>query len=156
VLWQQRRDLGAQNQLVTAGAIDPQGNVAVTCLTPGTTGTDAWTLKLAASNGNPLWNRLAPSGGGSNFPTAVTFGPSGNVFLTGYTFTGTGAAHFLARLNGGNGTLAWSVTSGGAATSFALDPALAVCPNGRLVQVGTTSSPSQLHNVVVRSFTSGL
>ncbi|MCW5938666.1 MAG: hypothetical protein KF884_06040 [Fimbriimonadaceae bacterium] len=157
LLWQQRRDLGAFDQFATAATIDPQGNAIVTCATPGSgsNGIDTWTLKLASSNGNPLWTRVAPTGGGSNFPTDVTVGPTGQVFVTGFSYNGTAASHFLSRLNPTTGAVVWTVTNPAAATTFMRDPKLAASPNGRIVQVGTTSSSAQLMNLIVRSFNGG-
>jgi hypothetical protein len=157
LLWQQRRDLNSLDQFATAATIDAQGNAIVTCATPGTgsNGVDTWTLKLASANGNPLWTRLAPTGGGSNFPTDVTVGPTGQVFLTGFSFTGTAASHFLSRLNPTTGAVVWTVSNPAAATTFMRDPKLAASPNGRIVQVGTTSSQAQLMNLIVRSFIGG-
>lgn len=78
-------------------ALDGGGNVYVAGYTTTLTGNeDLLAVRYGGSDGAKVWDRLHDSGaGGHDFGTGITLDAGGNVYVSGYTLTGSGYTDML-------------------------------------------------------------
>ncbi|NMC04312.1 MAG: hypothetical protein GYA24_03825 [Candidatus Lokiarchaeota archaeon] len=91
-----------------AVAVDSSGAICIT----GTSGDSAFVSKYDVT-GTSLWNRTCAASIGSDEGMAVTFDPSGAVYVSGYTNGPGGIDAFISKYSAG-GTSQWNRTWGGA------------------------------------------
>jgi uncharacterized delta-60 repeat protein len=116
LLWERRYNGPANNDdEARALAVDNSGNVVVTGYSYGTNpnfSTDFYTAKYAAANGALLWEkRYNGSGNYNDAATAVAVDSSGNVVVTGYSYSTNFNIYSLdfytAKYAAANGALLW-------------------------------------------------
>ncbi len=94
-------------------ATDGSDNVAVVGYGKNASANDDIYVLKFSPNGTREWAALPYDGGGIAHPTAVTFDPSGNVIVVGYSHDGTGYDAFVAKYLAGTGVADWQKTFGG-------------------------------------------
>jgi uncharacterized delta-60 repeat protein len=146
-LWEARYSApgGAQGKKVR---MDSNGNVIATGSAGNGTDLDIYTAKYssdAAAGTSPpaptlLW-QVTYNGAYDDEPYGLDMDPSGDVYVTGYTWTLTGTNDFYtARYNGASGALVWQqiFDSGVDNTDVAIAVSAAVDPTGDLFVTGYT------------------
>jgi hypothetical protein len=99
---------GAESDWAYAIAVDDSGQIYVTGKTenPGTN--DDWTTIKYYPNGDTAWIRYFASPGSSNErASAIAIGPSGNIYITGYTM-GSGSGDYLTIKYEPDGDTVWT------------------------------------------------
>ncbi|MCW5938975.1 MAG: PQQ-binding-like beta-propeller repeat protein [Fimbriimonadaceae bacterium] len=137
--WVVSRDIGNQDQFVTAMALSPDGQI----FTAGTT-TDpvsllhrAWVAKMSPSGGQTLWQTLGPAYGMSARPSGIALAANGDVHVVGTTTPDRSSSQlFTTRLLGTTGAVSAGLLMPGAAIQ-PTGPSVRLLANGRL-QIGAT------------------
>ncbi|MGB7055951.1 MAG: SBBP repeat-containing protein [bacterium] len=109
---------GGESDWAYAIAVDDSGHIYVTGKTenPGTNGD--WTTIKYYPNGDTAWIRNFASPGTSNErANAITIGPSGNIYLTGYTMSSS-AGDYLTIKYRPNGDTAWTARYNGVGNGY--------------------------------------
>ncbi len=99
---------GVESDWAYAIAVDDSGQIYVTGKTenPGTN--DDWTTIKYYPNGDTAWIRYFASPGSSNErASAIAIGPSGNIYITGYTMS-SGSGDYLTIKYHPNGDTVWT------------------------------------------------
>lgn len=131
------------NDFPFAVAVDSGGNVVVTGTTnPGSSAGSIVTLKYAASNGAPVWQRLVAATvgngiGGSAFRSLI-FDASDNVILTGTILTGFLGDFYTAKYAAGNGAVLLEKRYNPLASVNEEASKIASTPDGGLIVFGRT------------------
>jgi uncharacterized delta-60 repeat protein len=138
LLWQ--KTWGGSNYDYGYGvAVDPSGNIYVTGATYSfSVGSyDVFLLKYDPS-GSLSWQKTW-GGSSSEYGYGVAVDPSGNIYVTGYTYSfGAGGADaFLLKYNP-SGSLSWQKTWGGSSNDYGYG--VAVDPSGNIYVTGYTYS----------------
>lgn len=99
---------GAESDWAYAIALDDSGNVYVTGKTEHSATHDDWTTIKYYPGGDTAWVRYYASPGSYNErANAITIGPSGNIYITGYTMS-SGAGDYLTIRYKPDGDTAWT------------------------------------------------
>ncbi len=142
--WEQRRaSAGGGDDRGMAIAMDPSGNVVVAGYLANGTGNDMITVKYAAASpGTVLWERVY-NGGNNDEPRAVQVDGSGDVYLTGYTYTYAGNEDiYTARYGSADGAVVWEAVydSGRGYTDIPVGIAVRGGSDGDLFVAGYTAT----------------
>jgi uncharacterized delta-60 repeat protein len=112
LIWAQRKAAdGTGADQGSAVRLDAVGNVIVTGHLYNGSNNDIYTAKYAAASpGDPIWENIY-NGGNDDEPRALRVDVSGDVFVTGYTYTHSGNEDFYTVRYNSNGTKAASPKS---------------------------------------------
>jgi hypothetical protein len=132
--WVVSRDIGNQDQFVTAMALTPDGHI----ITAGTT-TDpasflhrAWVAKMSPTAGRTVWQTLGPAYGLSARPSGIALAANGDVHLVGTTTPDRSNSQlFVTKLLGTTGAVSAGLLIPGAAIQ-ATGPSVRLPASGRL------------------------
>lgn len=104
---------GGESDWAYAIAVDDSGHIYVTGKTENTGTNGDWTTIKYYSNGDTAWIRNFASPGTYNErANAIAIGPSGNLYLTGYTMS-SGSGDYLTIKYRPNGDTAWTARYNG-------------------------------------------
>lgn len=108
-LWERRwTSAGSLSDWAYAIAMDHQGFIYVTGTTENSGTNNDWTTIKYSPDGDTVWVRnFASSGAYNERASCIAVGPSGNVYLTGYTMS-SGAGDYLTIKYRLNGDTAWT------------------------------------------------
>jgi hypothetical protein len=136
---------GPSNDVAAALTVAGNGDLIVAGYTTsfGAVSSDVLVLRLSGVNGTVVWSRTW-GGTFDDRGTEVAMGPTGNVFVVGYTniSVSTGLDSLVLCLDGATGAVVWARSWGGNGP----DPvnSVVVAANGDVVAVGTSNSSSSL------------
>ncbi len=139
-LWVKHYDSGSgSNDRAYAVAVDGSGNVYVTGESEfSTTGYDYLTVKYDA-NGNELWVKRFDSGSGSNdYGFALAFDGSGNVYVTGTSYSSPTGYDYLTVKYDANGNEVWVKRFDSGTGGDDYSQALRVDGNGNVYVTGSS------------------
>jgi hypothetical protein len=142
-LWTNRyHGPGLGDNVPTALAVDPQGDVVVSGYSPGNgSGNDFATIKYSSS-GTPLWTRRYNGPGNyDTYATAVAIDAVGNVFVTGSSLRSEDGAlkyHYATLAYSSAGTPLWTNLYADSGNSLAM--AAAVDLSGNVFVTGSASN----------------
>ncbi|MBI5739256.1 MAG: DUF2341 domain-containing protein [Nitrospirae bacterium] len=96
------------------------------------------------NDGSRAWAAAPYDGGvmGHDYPSAVAFDASGDIFVAGYTYNGADYDYFTAKYNGGTGAVIWSDVYGGAGSGNDYSRAIAVDNSGNAYVTGLAVTAS--------------
>lgn len=121
-LWERRYTSSGTNPDVGRKvALDGSGNVIITAAVTNSGNLDIYTAKYAAVNGAITWGTTYNSPINNDEPYGLALDSSGNVYVTGYTYTLSGYEDLLVvRYKTTDGTEEWKkiYDSGGSAADF--------------------------------------
>ncbi|WP_375433977.1 SBBP repeat-containing protein [uncultured Hymenobacter sp.] len=141
-LWQASYNGPANSDdLAASVAVDAAGNVLVTGASyhGPSTGYDYVTLQYAAS-GAPLWQaHYSGSGASDELPTSIAVDGSGNVYVTGTSYTGS-QSDYLTLKYAASGQQEWAARYNGPASGYDLVRDLAVDAAGNVAVTGTSDN----------------
>lgn len=99
---------GAESDWAYAIAVDDSGNVYVTGKTEDAGTSDDWTTIKYLPDGDTAWVRNFVGAGSANErASSITIGPSGNIYITGYTMSSS-AGDYLTIKYHPDGDTAWT------------------------------------------------
>ncbi|MBI5773448.1 MAG: cadherin domain-containing protein, partial [Verrucomicrobia bacterium] len=138
-LWTNRYD-NATNDQATAVAVDSSGNVFVAGYSQtGAANTKDFATIAYSTDGLALWtNRHNGPGNNVDQPTAIAVGGNGNVYVAGFSRSGSGAASedFATVAYSGSGVLLWSNRHNGTGNNSDQPAAIAVNSSGNVFVTG--------------------
>jgi uncharacterized delta-60 repeat protein len=156
-VWAARYDGGANNDdLASALAVDAAGNVYVTGASYNGPGTsyDYVTVKYSTV-GAQLWaTRYNGSGASDELPTSLALDGSGNVYVTGNTYSGNQGDYLTLKYSPA-GQAQWVARYNGPASGYDLARDLAVDATGNVAVTGTSDNGSSYDYATVRYSTTG-
>lgn len=132
----------------SAGVIfDSAGDIYIAGQVRKSANLDFYTAKLSKTNGNIIWSvTFNGEGNGDDAAKSIDIGPSGNIYVTGYTTNASLKKDFYTvKYNSQNGAVIWEKTYGGSATydseavSVKVDPINDQIDDG-IVVAGTTKT----------------
>ncbi|WP_375433976.1 SBBP repeat-containing protein [uncultured Hymenobacter sp.] len=139
------------DDLAASVAVDAAGNVLVTGASyhGPSTGYDYVTLQYAAS-GAPLWQaHYSGSGASDELPTSIAVDGSGNVYVTGTSYTGS-QSDYLTLKYAASGQQEWVTHYSGPASGYDLVRDLAVDAAGNVFVTGTSDNGRSYDYATVR------
>ena len=139
-LWEKRYTTGAGGCSGKVTRMDMAGNVVVTGSVANGIDLDIYTVKYSGATGEVIWSRTY-NGAYDDEPNGMILDPSGDIYITGYTWTLAGTNDFYtARYNGSTGTLVWDAVfdSGNGNTDIAIATGIGVDPSGDVFVTGYT------------------
>jgi hypothetical protein len=135
---------------------DTSGNVLVTGSSLGPSGTGDWgTLKYDGTTGAVIWGPVYFNGpsNGNDVPVALAVDGNGNLIVTGYSSSPSGATEDWATIkyDGSSGAVIWGpvIHSSGAPTALAVDAAGNAIVTGADTAGGATIKYSSLNGSIV-------
>ena len=143
---------GNGDDVVSAMALDSNGNVVVTGYTYNGANTDFYTAKYAVANGALLWERTY--NGPQNYDDkaiAVAVDASGNVIVTGSSKSdsplgGQASDYYTAKYAAADGALLWEKRYDGPLHDYDTPAAVAVDTNGNVVVTGGSAGTGANEN----------
>lgn len=145
LLWEKRYNgTGPEVQTIDeakAVALDASGNVIVTGSSTGVgVNKDFYTAKYSAVNGSLLWEkRFNGSSNGEDEASAIAVDASGNVIVTGYSYSATGENdYYTAKYAAATGALIWQIRYNGTGNSTDVANAVAVDASGNVIVTGSS------------------
>lgn len=130
-------------------ALDAAGNVIITAAVTNSGNLDIYTAKYPAAGGDPLWEKTYNNPINNDEPAGLLLDSSGNVYVTGYTFTLSGNEDLLVvRYKGTDGTKEWEKVydSGLSNSDFGTD--LLLDRAGNLLVTGNAVTTDGNHNII--------
>ncbi|MBK6435078.1 MAG: InlB B-repeat-containing protein [Rhodanobacteraceae bacterium] len=143
-LWVQTYNgTGNNTDQANALAVDASGNVLVTGYSIGSSGNADYATVKYASDGTPLWVQTY-NGTGNNYDyaNALAVDASGNVLVTGYSYSSSGNADYATVKYASDGTPLWVQTYNGTGNNTDVAYALAVDAGGNVLVTGRSYSSS--------------
>lgn len=119
-------------------AVDSNGNVFVTGSSYGSGTLDWATIKYASDGGVEWVRRVARDSFSDNEPSSLVLDKSGNVYVTGYTFTNSSNSYTTVKYNS-NGALLWISDYDGPASNDDRASAIAVDDSGYVYVTGVST-----------------
>jgi uncharacterized delta-60 repeat protein len=143
VLWETREE--APKYAVETGmkvVLDNSGNLIATGIHWNGNDMDIKTIKYNSATGAKLWTGIYNGPGeGVDSPTAMATDASGNIYITGLSYSGTSVDYITVKYNA-DGTEAWNVRENPAGTGTWNEPtALAVDATGNVIVTGYSPNP---------------
>lgn len=132
---------GNGRNTATSIAVDSGGNVYVTGFSDGgATGLDYATIKYNSA-GTQLWvQRFNGSGNGDDVPAAIAVDAAGNVYVTGYSYSGPATGYDYATISyDTNGNQRWVMLYNGSTNLDDFANALVLDAFGNVVVTGGTN-----------------
>ena len=131
---------GNGSDIATALAVDGSGSVFVTGGATGSGGNSDYATIKYSSAGVPLWtNVFNGAGNGSDYTKALAVDGIGNVFVTGYSLSGSSYDYATIKYSSA-GVPLWTNLFNGAANKSDVANALAVDGSGNVFVTGGSSS----------------
>ncbi|MCX6640614.1 MAG: T9SS type A sorting domain-containing protein [bacterium] len=123
---------GNQNDQASAMVVDPMGNVIVTGQSQG-----EWLTIKYDSDGNTLWSIREDEG---EWPTALAVDEIGDIYLTGYKYTGSAIELFniITIKYNADGDLLWGASYNGPSNLDDLATAICLDDSGYIYVTGST------------------
>gem|GEM_PF-1586783 len=146
LVWEQRKaSTGSGDDRGMAVRTDPSGNVIVSGYLSNGSNSDIYIAKYGAAAPGTLAWETTYNGGSNDEPRALRVDGSGDIFVTGYTYTYSGNEDFYtARYRGTDGTKLWSAiyNSGADFTDIPVDLVVKEGDTGGVFVVGYTVTSS--------------
>ncbi|SNB47720.1 fibronectin type III domain-containing protein [Geobacter sp. DSM 9736] len=142
-VWEKRYSTGGGSNNGCIGnqaRFDGSGNVIAVGSVANGSNLDIYVVKYSAANGSVMWQKTY-DGGLDEEPLGLAVDAAGDVYVTGYTYTLTGANDFFsARYAGATGTTVWQqlYDSGNGNTDMAVATGIVVDPAGDVFVTGYT------------------
>ena len=142
-LWEKRYSTGSGSSNGCIGnqvRIDGSGNVVAVGSVANGSNLDIYTVKYDGTTGTPIWQK-GFDGGFDEEPLGVAVDAAGDVYVTGYTYTLSGANDFFtARYAAATGAVVWQrmYDSGSGNTDMAVATGIVVDPAGDAFVTGYT------------------
>ena len=160
VLWSQHyAGHGDSNESVYAIALDASDNVFLTGrMTNGISGDDILIMKLAAGDGDILWNELRGGADGlDDRGWDIAVGLDGNPVITGMTANSDGSGNFFtSKLTSSLGGDLWTRELPGAVNNpFEPGGWLAICENNDVVMANRIWEPQTSTDLVLHRYAAG-
>lgn len=142
-LWRHVEDGGHGDDAGYAVTVDAAGDVLVTGSSKGEfTNLDFLTLKLRGSDGVPLWTVRTNGAGvtGSDVAAAITTDASGDVFVTGRSYGGSGTQddYLTVKYAGANGAELWTARFDSSLGAGDTARDIVLLPSGDVVVTGSS------------------
>lgn len=140
MLWEKSYSTGAGTCVGKQIKMDAAGNVVVTGSAANGIDLDIYTAKYNGATGAIIWGKTY-NGAYDDEPNGLIIDATGDVYITGYTWTLSGTNDFYtARYNGDTGALVWQqlFDSGNGNTDLAIATGIGVDPSGDVFVTGYT------------------
>jgi uncharacterized delta-60 repeat protein len=137
-----------------AVAADGSGNVFVTGYSTGSgTGYDCVTIKYSSAGAQQWLARFNGTGNSSDYGQAIAVDGSGNVYVTGYTYSGTSYDYLTIKYNS-TGDTEWTRTYNGPGNSTDYGQSIAVDGSGNVIVTGYSYTLGPNYNYATIKYSS--
>lgn len=140
---------GAYSDTGRKVAIDASGDVIITAAISYNGSLDIYTAKYAAASGTPVWEKTYGNPTSNDEPSALVLDSTGNVYLTGYTFTASGNEDLVVvRYKGGDGTKEWEKVYDSGSSNSDSGTDLLLDSAGNVIVTGNSVTVDGNHNII--------